>query len=455
MHDEEIDLRPWLRALLQRWKIVLGLALLGAGIFASVIWFQPRSSQASMTVLIAPNSAQITLDPRFVNRDATLLTNATFQRQALIGMATSHELVRRVAIAQGHTKPSQELLEDLRGSIRTSAQGDLLQVIATASTDQAALALAELWGEQYVRLVHETYSRDRLLTSLMTEQLADAEARYREEQRALEIFLGQSRSFEIDFQQRTLQSLVDGSIEAEKSLYTRYLQMTQQLDLILQDTETLRKQVALSTSDELANALGLLALQSRANGAGNLPIDLSLEAARGLRTEPVTVAEIDALVAIVREERDRLTVETAMIAERIAQGQPGPVTLDAATRDRYQTQLAALRREAEQVRAEERLLTQRRDTALSTVELLRRKLEEQRIAELTPQVSLRLLSVQTNPSPSILMTLVLSAGGGFVLGLSLGIIIALVTEVINRRRQAHQTLPQVGDPTPQSAIKHS
>lgn len=455
MQDEEIDLRPWLRAVVQRWPIILGLACLGFVLLGGLALLRPRVSQADVSILLLPTSNQISLDARFVNRDATLLTNSTFQRQAVIGLATSDELVQRVAADLQLENPTPRELIELRDQVQISPQGDLVTITAQAPSEAEAMALAEAWGRHYVSLVDEIYSRDAVAYSRMTAQLAEAEQRYQNEQQALEALLAERRIYEIEFQQRTLQALVDGSVEAEKNLYTRYLNLTQQLDLILQDALTLRKQVESGVDDAAANTLGLLALQARANGAVSLPIQLSIDSLSSLRAEPTDLAAIDQFIAIVREERDRIADETAVIAERMTNETPGLVTLDAATQTRYQEQLSALRGETEQVRARENQLIQRRDIARSSVELLLRKLEEQRIAELTPQIAVRQLSIQLAVPPSRLVSLVLYGGVGLVLGVLSGIVFAVGSELIKRRRETIQSSPVGNEPPSQGVVKPS
>jgi len=63
--EEEIDLKPYLLALLRRWWIIVGVAIglaLIAGVLA-VLRAPPFS--ASSSLLIVPANSQITLDSRF------------------------------------------------------------------------------------------------------------------------------------------------------------------------------------------------------------------------------------------------------------------------------------------------------------------------------------------------------------------------------------------------------
>lgn len=452
--EDEIDLRPWLLAVLRRWRLVAGLSVLLALLATSVAFMQPRSSEASAEVLIVPTSAQITLDQRFVSRDATMLTNTTFQRQTLIGLATSSELARRVITeSKGIAAPTPTQLEALLGRIRVSTQGDILRITASGNNEAEALELAEDWGRSYERLIIETFSRDDLLTTLVSEQIDTAQQRYETEQVALEAFYAQGRNLEIERQIRSLQGLIDGSLEAERTLYQIYTRRTQELELILQDAATLREQLLTNTSDELASALTMLALRARANGVSELPLQLSLATASELGTVPVTLSDLDDLIVVLREQRDRLAQEATRIAAAIGSGETGLTGLDSTAVNQYQAQLAELKRASEQLRAEERQLIQRRDTAVASVDLLQRKFEEQRIAELTPQISVRMFSSSVERPSSVLTQLVLYGTAGLLIGIIIGSIVALALEFASMRQPRPTVSTAPAPPNTEGAAK--
>lgn len=450
--EEEIDLRPWLFAILRRWQLVIGLAVIVAITTASIAFMRPRSRGAGVDVLIVPTSVQIALDQRFVNREASMVTTTLSQREALIGLATSSELAQRVSAQVGKAELTPSELQLLLNQITVTARGDLLRITAQDADADAALALAEAWAHGYERLVAEIYSRDALLTALIGEQISESQQRYLDEQAALEAFYAQDRRYERERQMRSLQGLIDGSIEAERTLYARYTQRAQELDLILQDAITLREQVRSGSNDDLASALSLLALRSRASGATELPVQLSLAESAELGGTPATLAELDALIVVLDEQRDRIADEARLIAEALTRGESGLIGTDTAATKRYQSQMTALMLETEQMRAKEQQLVQRRDTALASVDLLQRKLEEDRISALTPQVAVRMISSSVETQQSVRGLVLLYGGAGLLIGALVGVLAALALEIAGRRRRSSVVSTSTA-PSPKGAVK--
>ena len=424
--EEEIDLRPYLIALLRRWPLIIGLAA-GVGlILAALSFLSPRPIAATASVLIVPATSQIALDPRFPTRDATLLTNATFQRQALIGLATSSTLERRVAEQLPGANPAPGAL---LGQISVSSEGDLMQIVASGATEADALALAETWASTYERLVAEVYSRDDAGLALIDQQLGEAQARYGEAQLQLEQFLSRSGAVQVEQQILSIEGLLNGSSEAGTALYTQYLTRIQELDLILSDARTMRAQVAEGQADGLANRLAVLTLRSRVAG-GELPVQLQIADAAALALDGEdALAELDGLIVVLEEQRDRLGREASGLADAIAEGDTGTGGLSAAARQRYEEDLTALRSQLAQVQGEQKALEQSRDIALSSLEILQRKRDEQQIAQTTPLINVRYISATVNAAGSLLTRAVLQAAVGLLLGALAGMALALWLEI--------------------------
>jgi capsular polysaccharide biosynthesis protein len=422
--EDEIDLRPYLLALLRRWQIIVGLALLLAVAAAVFVGLQPRVPQASADVLIASVSQQVNLDPRLANRDATLLTNVVYQRQALLGLATSNTLEARVANQLGMTSFEPGAL---LGRVAVSNDGDLIQITARGTSGAEAAKLAEAWGRSYEQLVAEVYSRDTAQSALIADQLKAARQRYGEAQSALEQFVGDPKQVAVEQQIQQMESLVGESRTSQQQLYSQYLTRTQDLDLILQDARSLRAQVGQGEAPDLSNSLALLALRTRVAGGGALPVLLSSGESAGVaRSGTATIADLDRLIATLASERERLMRAAADLARSIAAGTALPVGVGADEIARYEARLAELRKIYEAQQSQQRLLTQSRDIAYTSLDVLQRKSDEQQIAQSTPQVSVRFVSSSITPAPSRAIQVVLYAAAGLILGLMAGVVVALI-----------------------------
>uniref|UniRef100_UPI0004DF6B81 Wzz/FepE/Etk N-terminal domain-containing protein n=1 Tax=Chloroflexus sp. MS-G TaxID=1521187 RepID=UPI0004DF6B81 len=107
--DDEIDLRPYLSAILQRWWIILGTALGVAIIAGFIAWLRTPPYTASTSLLIIPASAQVTLDSRFTSRDSFLFTTTANQREALLGLARDPTL-RKLPLVAVEVDGARQLL---------------------------------------------------------------------------------------------------------------------------------------------------------------------------------------------------------------------------------------------------------------------------------------------------------------------------------------------------------
>jgi capsular polysaccharide biosynthesis protein len=441
--EDEVDLRPYLLALLRRWYLIIGIMVLAALLAASLSLLVPRPNEAAANILIVPSTSQVALDDRFVTGGAPTLSNQAFQRQALLGLATSSALEQRVAKQLGGAVPSGP--GQLLSLIKVSFEGDLIKIVANAQSDAEALALAESWARSYERLVAEVYSRDAAGLAMIDEQLTAAQARYSEAQSKLEEFLNRSSAVQVEQQIASIEGLLNGSSEAGTALYTRYLTRIQDLDLILSDARTLRAQVAEGGADGLGSRLSVLALRARVAGEA-IPVQLQVADPDALALDDeAALGELDGLIVVIEEQRDSLGAEASRLADAIAAGDTSAGGLAAIARRRYEQELSALRGQLAQIQGQQKALEQSRDITLSSLEILQRKRDEQQIAETTPLVSVRYISASVNPATSILSRAIVQGIVGLMIGGLAGAAIALWLEIVRPRLMKLNTSASVAD----------
>lgn len=434
--NEEIDLRPFLRSIVARWFIVLFLIISLALIGVAAAMLTPPRPVGRADVLIVSTSSQVNLDPRFVTRDATLLTNVNFQRQALISLASSTALEQVVAdtlIAQGRLAEQPEPGE-LLNRIRVTNQGDLLAISASGGEIIGAVELAETWARTYERLVAETYTRDGASDALLAEQLVAAEVRYAEAQAAVEAFVGRGELVQLEQQIRRTQELLDGSRTAGTALYNQYLSRAQELDFILVDAQSLREQITNGNTGSIADGLNILTLRARSAGGSYLPVQLSFaDGASIARSREGALSDLDILIDVVTDKRDLLLREAELLAASLAEPNGINRGLGAAERANYEAQLTALLQRQEQLLSERSRLTQTRDIAITSLDVLKRKIDEQQIAQASPQISVRVVGAVLQPPASNLLRIVTNAAAGAVAGLIIGVILAILLDRLRPR----------------------
>jgi capsular polysaccharide biosynthesis protein len=434
MMEQEIDLRPYLWALLRSWKLILGAVLVAVVAAVALALLRPSQYQSNAQLLIAPTTSQVTLDPRFETRDSTLVTNPTFQRQALADLAESPILEARVAEELGLAdyEPGELLAQ-----VRVSSTSDLISITVTDPDASQAAKLADTWARSYERLVNELYTGVEAQSEQVATEFAAAQGRYEAAQRELETFLNEGGVVAADQQVQRLEGLLDGSREAQQMLYTQYLTRTQELNLILEDARIVREQAGTGAGASLADSLAALSLRSRVAGGAELPVELRFDSGESFaQGREVTRADLEQLIEVVQSERDRLVGETERLGAAIAAGDGSALGLAPELRAAYERDLATARGTLEQLRARERLLTQQRDIALTSLEVLQRRSDDLRLAQANPEVSVRYVGSGLVPPASLARSLLLGTVIAAMLALILSAGLVLALEIGRRLRAA-------------------
>ncbi|WP_322511289.1 Wzz/FepE/Etk N-terminal domain-containing protein [Chloroflexus sp.] len=436
--EDEIELKPYVRALLRRWWIIVGVAV-GLAVIAGVVAIiRTPPHTASASLLIVPASAQITLDTRFTSRDSMLFTTTVNQREALLGLARDVTLEERVAQALAIAYQPGELTS----RIAIDTDGDLVRITARAETSAEAERLATVWSQEYARLVTETYTRDSTSIELVEQQLATAQERYRAAQAALEAFLAQGEITIADQEVRRLNELIAGARSANAARLSAYLRRSNDLEQILRDARLLRERLAGQASGEASAADAVAALLLRIRNLSDQGIDrpiLQIDSSLA-NSATVTVGELDQLIAALETEYRAVRDETLRLSQLSMAEWNGQ-----ANQELYE-QLVTAQTRFEQLSARQRELTRNRDVAFSLVEVLLRRVDELRVADAAPQVSVRYLGTVADPSPvigrQVLTLAAVAALAGFVLAAA--VIVVMEAMTIARRNATTQPKP-VGD----------
>ncbi len=428
--EEEIDLRPYILALLRRWRFIVALTIVIAAVATLPLLLSKPGYTATADVLITNTRSQVTFDSRFVTSDQTQGTSA--RQKALIALASSNSL----EVAVQTTLPEDVVAVDyepgdLLNSIDIAQQGDLLKISASADDQNKALVIAETWVQAYEQLANDIYGRDETLLANIQKQMTEAEERYDAAQQELEDFISTNDLVRLEQQVKSLEWLLDGSREANQTLYTEYLTRTQELDLILSDIQTLRQQVAEDQSASLSSSLAALALRARSVGIVGLPFDLQFTDPNALtQIESVTLADLDVLAAVVQQRQNELRAQAEALAAAIAGNETNIAGIDPTPRSTYEQQLAAARSGLEQLKARQNLLETRRNLAQESVSILQRKLDEQRIAQNTVETDVRVVGTTIDRPESLTSRIALRGAIGLFAGFFLSIIFVLFIDIV-------------------------
>jgi capsular polysaccharide biosynthesis protein len=441
--EEEIDLRPYIAAVLRRWRLIVLIVALAVAVAVIVVLMRPQEHTASGDVLILPSRSQLAFDERYVTSNTILGTDITSRRQALLALADSPAL-EEAARAKLPTPNSAQGL--LASRIRVGTDGDLLHIEANAADDQSAQQIAAAWTEAYVQIVNDLYGKNTTLIQQLEQQQTEAQGRYDTAEKELETFLASSSLVRVSQQISVTVDLLDQSRIGTQKLYEQYLTQARDVEATIRDAETLREQVSAGHTEGLATSLAALALRARTSSEAVLPVDLRFDNPGELtQANNVTVADLDALIAVLRQRRDALMEQSQQLAQAVSDGKESG-GLSPELDQTYAQRLSELNRQYEQQKAQRDRLQQRRDLAAESLVILQRKIDEQRVAGGAPEIQVRYLTTSIVPPRSVISRAILyavaAAAAAFIFGIFLVIILTIIqAKTPSRSPQPHGERP--------------
>lgn len=190
LFEDDIDLRPYLQALLKRWWwIALGGLLLAIGVFLFT-YLQPRAYETRAIILLTRDQYQLELAEQF-----TTIQNPQERRTLIDSYST---IARSGAIAQqvlnslpASAAQQYENLEMLQKTVSISSSGETILVTARASSPAQAAELANIWAAVTVQAINAAYNESRSLAEIQSQIQASQEA-YQQAQDELIDFLAAS-----------------------------------------------------------------------------------------------------------------------------------------------------------------------------------------------------------------------------------------------------------------------
>ena len=385
--EEEIDLRPYIEALIKGWKWIFG-----AGIIVAIVAFVISSLltptyEATALVAITETRQLIQFDPR--------IQTAEDQQplQAFPQSAVSDELLQQLFEQLALPKTEVESVQNLRDMLEAQSGTDpsLIQLTASYKDAKTAADIANLWAEIFVEWANEIYRNGS------DEQLAF----YESQLTGAETDLAAAEQALVDFQSRDRSSIVENRLSALNQVQTRYLADQQQITFLLQDITSLQAQLASQSDTNVtwADQLTVLNLQLQAFGA---------QSSSGLQ---LLVSPDIALTSNSRREQQGYLDELqATLEMRLSEIETSLTELE--------PEILTLQGEKQALLAESNRLHRNVSVAEETYTSLARKVDEERITSQDNTSSLRLASNSATPDePASPRRLVNTLVAGFLGGI--------------------------------------
>lgn len=157
--DETIDLRPYVRAVVSLWWLIVGAVLL-AILVGAAIYLAGNNYEASALVTVPEPTQQLEFDPRIVsNVRATQLLTAYPQ------LAMSDDVLTRLLPVANELDPEAfSSLMQLRDALDVivTPDGRIVRLTVRASDPQVATGLANTWADEFILSVEAVYGRGGL-----------------------------------------------------------------------------------------------------------------------------------------------------------------------------------------------------------------------------------------------------------------------------------------------------
>ena len=378
--DETIDLRPYVKAVVSLWWLVVGAVIL-AILVASALYLSDDAYEASALVTVPEPSQQLEFDPRIVSnvRSTQLLT--AYPQLAMSDDVLAKLLPTAQALAPEAFASSTQLRDAL--GVIVTPDSRIVRLTVRASESQVAATLANAWANEFILAVETVYGRGGL--SFYVDQLAAASTE-----------LADAETDLVQFQATNRQGIVENELLALMNLQSTYLNQQNDYRQAFNDIETLRTQLENNTSDTVAlsDQLAALSLQLQPyQSTGATPVAPSFQLNIGADSQLTTTQRAEQL-----QRLDALQIAFAAAAtareQQLTELQPS---------------IFALQSEKQQLFNEGERLNNRRTIAMETYSTLARKVDEERVA--TRETVARLASraavpeMPKHPSPLVLFPL--------------------------------------------------
>lgn len=403
MLEEEIDLRPYIEAILNKWYWIIIVGLVVAVLTFIITSLRSPQYEATALVTIIESNDVIEFDPRFRETAETQPLNAFPE------LATSDAVLNLVL--DGSNIPQIENIRQLSQhlSVAQGADRSLLLFTVTNQEPEIASKLANDWATKFVQWANNVY----------TEQNAEEAVFFRTQLETAQENLATAEEELVNYQSLNQSGTISNTLTIYYDTQRAYLQEEQTLIALRQDVEALQAQLLAMGNDNssFVSELTTLSLQLRAYRAENaLPIILTapstLDASNMSSADQI--AFLDTLDETLATRSTLVTEELARLAHDILQ----------------------LQQQLQQSETEFFRLSRSVKVAEDTYLALSTKVQETQISSQDVPQTVRLVSEANIPQEPLGRGRVLYTIVGFVLGVGAYLILIVFTQWRREYRHA-------------------
>lgn len=396
--DDTIDLRPYVDALVRRWRVILGAVIAGI-LIATLLHFSSSNYRATALVAAFDPAQRLQFDERVINSIKLDSLAAAYPEIATSNDVLSAVLERAKELSGGTIATLPEL-----GAILNVEKGDdsrLLRLSVKYDDPRVAAELANVWANTFVKTVDEINLGRSGQVEFYENLRADTNAELQGIEQAL-----------VDFQSGNRMGIVENQLFSLGQQQATYLADQRRLSLLLEDIEALSAQIEAGSSDTITFADQLTALTLQQNAyihetpviSPTVGIAQSSSASVQLQANP----EFDLTTGARSEQLALLSALAQTVEARLA-------TIDVKLLE-LESHFFSLQREQQSAANRYDELIRQRDVAAETAVTLARRIDEVRIQSQDTGNSLRIASLAVPPVRYDRSSLVVSAAVFGMLG---------------------------------------
>jgi len=447
--EEEIDLRPYINALIRSWYWILLAGLLAGGTAYLVSKLVPDTYEAETALATIRESTDVSFNAS-IEPEAEILDsrNADTRLEGLVALVTSSDVATQVLAEIGdELDEDHQSVPSVINLIEASNVGDLIIIKAQYNDPQLTSQLVNTWTEVYENHINELYGTGRHTgQEKLTAQVVVANENYETAKTNLESFIANNRitflQSEIAVQNDLMASYqearnkiqsnpVDFQVNARQDVLKTFYSDIGRIELLLADAKSLREQVSSgngSTAAQIANGLALISLQNRVshNLGQSITLQLDLDLVNET-TDPVRLSDINAIIDTLETRRTETLAQIETFSLSFASVEPEELIID----DNHpisqriielHNSILTLRAELSTETSQERELNQELDLAWSRYQTLARREKDVEISSDSSGTEVRIASNSAVPDEPVNMGGLMFA----IIGLMIGSMMAVL-----------------------------
>lgn len=218
--EDKIDYRKYIVAVANRWKLIVGLAIVAAVAAFLTGSLAPRQYTAEAAISFLNVRSEVVFDEQFktVPDEEATANRSSNRRDALRALAENTSLLAEVfAELSPQLEPDGRSFTAFRDAVQSQVAGDLLRLQVTWDDPEIAATIANEWARRYVAVANQSY----LSTSSETPEAAravadDAFKKYQTAQEQLEAFIAENDLDQLGREIAELDALIE-ELQAQKT----------------------------------------------------------------------------------------------------------------------------------------------------------------------------------------------------------------------------------------------